>query len=79
MENASEALMMAFGVMVLVIALTVSMVSFNRVKNVSDIVLYTADETNYYDYTGAKGKVAENRIVVKAPYKILFMSFTSIP
>ena len=63
MENASEALMMAFGVLILVIALTVSMVSFNRVKNVSDIVLFTSDKTNYYEYTGETGKANENRIV----------------
>lgn len=63
MENATHALLMAFAVIVFVIALTVSMVSFNNVKRVSDIVLYTKDETNYYEYQGAKNKAAENRIV----------------
>ena len=63
MENASEALIMAFGVLIFVIALTVAMNSFNQVKRVSDIVLYTADETNYYDYQGATGKASQNRIV----------------
>ena len=63
MENASEALIMAFGVLIFVIALTVAMNSFNQVKRVSDIVLYSADETNYYDYQGATGKASQNRIV----------------
>lgn len=63
MENAVEALKMVFAVMVLVMALSVSMISFNKVKATSDIVLYTQDETNYYDYQGAVGKAAENRIV----------------
>ncbi len=63
MENAVEALKMAFAVMAFVIALSVSMISFNKVKKVSDIVLYTKDETNYYEYQEAKGKAAENRIV----------------
>ena len=63
MENATHALLMAFAVMVFVIALTVSMVSFNSVKRVSDVILYTKDETNYYEYQGATGKAAENRIV----------------
>lgn len=63
MENATHALIMAFSVMVLVIALTVSIVAFNNAKQTADIILYTKDETNYYEYQGTKGKQAENRIV----------------
>lgn len=63
MENAVEAIKMAFAVMVFVIALSVSMISFNKAKATSDVVLYAQDETNYYDYEGATGKAAENRIV----------------
>lgn len=63
MENATQALIIAFTVLVFVIALTVSMVSLNSVKRVSDSILYTKDETNYYTYTDVKGKATENRIV----------------
>lgn len=63
MENAVEALKMAFAMMVFIIAISVSIISFNKVKETSDLVLYTKDETNYYEYQGAIGKVAENRIV----------------
>lgn len=63
MENAVEAIMMAFAVIVLILALSVSIFSFNKVRVVSDIVLYSKDETNYYDYQGAIGAKAENRIV----------------
>lgn len=63
MENAVEALKMAFAVMVFIIALSVSMISFSKVKATSDLVLYTKDETNYYEYQGAIGRAAENRIV----------------
>ena len=63
MENAAEALMMGFAVLIFVIALTVGITSFNQVKNISDVVLYTTDETNYYDYQGAIGKASQNRIV----------------
>lgn len=63
MENATHALIMAFAVFIFVIALTVSMVSLNSVKRVSDAILYTKDETNYYTYTDVKGKAAQNRIV----------------
>lgn len=63
MENAVDALKIAFAVMVLVLALTVSIVSFNKAKATSDVILYTKDETNYYEYQGAIGKASENRIV----------------
>ena len=63
MENAVEAIKMAFAVMVFVMALSVSMISFNKAKATSDVVLYAQDETNYYDYQGISGKAAENRIV----------------
>ena len=39
MENATQALIIAFTVLVFVIALTVSMVSLNSVKRVSDTIL----------------------------------------
>ncbi len=63
MENATHAFFIAFAVMVLAIALTVSMVSFGKVRQTADLILYTKDETNYYEYIGAIGKAAENRIV----------------
>lgn len=63
MENAVEALKIAFAVMVFIIALTVSIVSFNSVKSTADAILYMKDEANYYDYQGESGKAAENRIV----------------
>lgn len=63
MENATDALMMAFAVLIFVIALTVAINSFNQVKAISDVVLYSKDETNYYDYQGATGRAAQNRIV----------------
>lgn len=63
MENATHALLMAFAVIIFIIALTVSMVSFSSVKHAADVILYTKDEANYYEYIGATGKAAENRIV----------------
>ena len=63
MENASEALMMAFGILIFVLALTVAIHSFDQVKTTSDVVLYTKDEANYYEYEGATGKASENREV----------------
>ena len=63
MENATEALMMGFAVLIFVIALTVGITVFSQVKGVSDIVLYSSDKTSYYDYQEAEGKASQNRIV----------------
>lgn len=63
MENAVDALKIAFAVFVFVMALTISITSFTNVKAAADAILYTRDETNYYEYEGAIGKAAENRIV----------------
>ncbi len=50
MENAVEALKMAFAYIVFGIALSISIVMFTKAKSTSDMVLTTQDETNYYDY-----------------------------
>lgn len=63
MENATEALMMAFAVMILIIALTVGISSLTNAKQAADAILYMKDESNFYEYQGVKGKAAENRIV----------------
>jgi len=63
MENATQALIIVFSVLVFVMALTVTIVSFNNAKNAADVILYTKDETNYYDYINVSGKADENRIV----------------
>lgn len=63
MENASEALMMAFGVLIFVLALTVAITSFSQARDVSDSILYMTDETNYYDYEITTGGASQNRFV----------------
>lgn len=50
MENAVQALKIAFGVLVFVIAITVSFSLFSQAKSTSDIVMYSSDKTNYYTY-----------------------------
>lgn len=49
MENAVEAIKMAFGMMVFVIAMTVAMYLFTTASSTSQVLLYAADKTNYYD------------------------------
>ena len=62
MENAVEAIKIAFAVIVFVMALTVSMFTLTQVKATSDVVLYTEDELNYYDFQEATNAGQENRI-----------------
>lgn len=50
MENAVEALKLAFAVMVLTLALTVTITLFSKARSTSEIVFRSADSTEYYDY-----------------------------
>lgn len=67
MDNAIDALKMAFAVFVFVMALTISMRAFSQAKTVSDEVFYMADKTNFYEYTSDDEeeikKIADGRIV----------------
>jgi len=49
MDNAIDAIKMAFGMMVFVIAMSATMYLFTTVSSTSQVLLYAADETNYYD------------------------------
>lgn len=51
MENAVEALKMAFAVMLLTLALSLSIAFFSKARATAEMVLQSADETAYYDYT----------------------------
>ena len=65
MENASDALIMAFGVLIFVLALSVAVNAFSQAREVSEAVIYKADSTYYYDYYDEitdKG-ASQNRIV----------------
>ncbi len=50
MENAVEALKMAFAVILLTLALALTMFLFSKARETADIVLKSADPTEYYDY-----------------------------
>lgn len=86
MENAAEALKMAFGVFVLIIALSISIYAFSKVRETSEIVIRRTDITEYYEYQdyAKSGKKDEHRVVgieeiipmlyryVENDYKIVF-------
>ena len=50
MENAVDALKIAFAVMVFTMALSLAMVMFSQAKETSDIVLRTSDVSEYIEY-----------------------------
>ena len=51
MENAVEALKMAFAVILLTLALSLSIFFFSKARETSEIVLQSSDKLAYYDYT----------------------------
>ena len=51
MENAVEALKMAFAVLLLVLALSLSIAFFSKARSTAEAVLQSSDKTVYYDYT----------------------------
>ena len=89
MENASDALIMAMAVIIFVVALTVAINAFSQAREVSELVLYTADETNYYVYEDDIEDASRNRIVgletiiptlykyYKEKYSVLFLEADS--
>ena len=63
MENATEALLMAFSVIVFVIALTVSVFVFSRVREVSDVVVSATDQQPELEDQSTFTNVINYRIV----------------
>ena len=62
MENATDALKMAFAVIVFVMALTIAVMMFSQLNQVSKLVVSSSDITKYYEYKIAKDE-EQTRIV----------------
>ena len=63
MENAVDALKIAFAVMVFTMALSLAMVMFSQAKETSDIVLRTSDVSEYIEYIRSDGDNVKSRVV----------------
>ena len=69
MENAAEALKMAFGVLVFVLALSISVNAFSEARQISQTIINYRDreyDTTYvdeYSYTDASGNLITQRVV----------------
>lgn len=62
MENATDALKMAFAVIVFVMALTIAIMMFSQLNQVSKLVVSSSDITKYYEYETATDE-EQTRIV----------------
>ena len=54
MENAVDALKIAFAILVFVIALSITFSSISQVKKTGDFILKSVDKTNYYTKLGVE-------------------------
>lgn len=61
MENAVDALKMAAFVILFVGALSIAMTMLNRAKAVSDVVIYTQDDRNFYTYVDESDYISGNK------------------
>lgn len=63
MENAVDALKIAFAVFVFIMAISISMYMFTMVGETSDIVLQSSDVTAFMEYTEMSDMIGDDRIV----------------
>lgn len=63
MENAVDALKIAFAIFIFVLSLSIAFMAFSQAAQTSNKMLFASDPTNYYRYTG---KVPENGRIVTA-------------
>lgn len=63
MDNAVDALIMGFSMFLFIIALTASMYMFNQVSATSEVLLYVADKTNYFENIQVQDENITTRIV----------------
>ena len=59
MENATDALKIAFGLLIFVTAITVLFVMVTHTRVTADATLNYADDTNYYDWVNSSNKNRE--------------------
>ena len=66
MENASDALKMAFAIFVFIVALSIIFALMTQIKDTADKVLWSSDKTNYYEaIISSLHSQAKEQIVIK--------------
>ena len=73
MENAVDALKIAFGILVFVIALTLAFMVFSQATQTSTKMLFASDKTNYYTYSedaeNEEGRIVGADVVISSLYR----------
>lgn len=82
MENAVDALKMAFAVMVFVMALSLAIYMFSQARETADIVLHSSDVTQYMSYEqvseGSENRIVGLESIVPTLYKYYKENYTVI-
>lgn len=72
MENAVDALKIAFAVFIFVLSLSIAFMAFSQAAQTSNKMLFASDPTNYYRYTGVvqpKGRIVTADVVISSLYR----------
>ena len=82
MENAVDALKIAFAVIVFVMALSVAIYMFSQARTTADIVLHSSDVTQYMDYeevsSGSESRIVGLESIVPTLYKYYKENYTVV-
>lgn len=82
MENAVDALKMAFAVIVFVMALSISINMFSNARETADVVLHSSDITEYMQYQeaaqGTESRIVGLETVIPTLYKYYKENYTVI-
>lgn len=82
MENAVDALKIAFAVMVFILALSVAIIMFSQLNQVSQVVLASSDVTQFYEYTTATAEQSSRIVgletIIPTLYKYYKENYTVI-
>lgn len=74
MENAADALKMAFAVFVFVAAISLALNSFTKAKETADAILYYTDKVNYYEWADSSdqkaGRVVGKDAIIASLYRV---------
>lgn len=72
MENAVDALKIAFAMFIFVLSLSIAFMAFSQAMQTSNKMLFASDPTNYYSYSGTVndgGRIVNSDVVISTLYR----------
>ena len=71
MENAADALKIAFAIFIFILAITITFSIISQAKSTADVVMYHSDETNFYEHlsSGKKNREVSLSDVISTLYR----------